>query len=90
MDEKFVITATAENVMRVLQRMSSLVTCNRLKMEQIYVIEMNLDGCAHLTLVLRNDEETVEKFMKQLRKMSDLLDVKLTNHKRIGDVICQK
>lgn len=79
MNYTFVITATAENVLRVLQRMASLMTRNRLKMQQINVIEMGLHGSAHLTLALLTDEETVEKLIKQLRKMSDLLDVKISH-----------
>ena len=79
MNYTFVITATAENVLRVLQRMASLMTRNRLKMQQINVIEMGFNGSAHLTLALLTDEETVEKLMKQLRKMSDLLDVKISH-----------
>ncbi len=59
--------------------MASLMTRNRLKMQQINVIEMGFNGSAHLTLALLTDEETVEKLMKQLRKMSDLLDVKISH-----------
>lgn len=79
MNYTFVITATAENILRVLQRMASLMTRNRLKMQQINVIEMGLNGSAHLTLALLTDQETVEKLVKQLRKMSDLLDVKISH-----------
>jgi len=79
MNYTFVITATVENVLRVLQRMASLMTRNRLKMQQINVIEMGFNRSAHLTLALLTDEETVEKLIKQLRKMSDLSDVKISH-----------
>lgn len=79
MNDTFVITATAEDVLRVLQRIASLITRNRLKMQQINVIEMGLSGSAHLTLALLTDQDTVEKLIKQLRKMSDLLDVKISH-----------
>lgn len=79
MNEMFVITAKAENVLRVLQRMASLMTRNRLKIQQVNVIEMGLNGSAHLTLALLTDEATVEKLIKQLKKMSDLLDVKISD-----------
>ena len=58
MNYTFVITATAENVLRVLQRMASLMTRNRLKMQQINVIEMGLNGSAHLTLALLRPMKT--------------------------------
>lgn len=83
MNYTFVITAKAENVLRVLQRMSSLMTRNRLKMQQINVIERG--GSAHLSLALRTDEGTVEKLVKQLRKMSDLLDVKISHKTKINN-----
>jgi acetolactate synthase-1/3 small subunit len=77
MDYTFVITATAENVLRVLQRMASLMTRHRLSMQQISVIEVGIDGCAHLSLAVRTNEETIDKLVKQLGKMADLLDVKI-------------
>lgn len=79
MDHTFVITATAENVLTVLQRTASLMTRNRLKMQELNIIEMGVDGFAKLSLALRTDEETVDKLVKQLKKMSDLLDVKISH-----------
>jgi acetolactate synthase small subunit len=55
------------------------MTRNRLKMHQIDVIETDVAGSAHLRLVLHADEEAVEKLVKQLKKMPDILDVKI-NH----------
>ena len=79
MEYLFVITATAENVLRVLQRMASLLTRNRLKMQRINVVEQ---GCAaQLSVALRTDEESMEKLLRQLRKMADLMDVKVVHNK---------
>lgn len=75
----YVITATAENVMLVLQRMASLITRNRLKAQQINVVEMGCEGLAHLSLALKADEHTVDKLVKQMQKMNDLLDVKISH-----------
>lgn len=80
MEQTFVIMATTENVLRVMQRMASLLTRNRLKIQQIQVTEMGMERCAHLCLILRTDEQTVEKLIKQLRKMSDLLEVSFINY----------
>lgn len=79
MDHNFVITATAENVLTVLQRTASLMTRNRLKMQELNIVEMGVDGLAQLSLALWTDEETVNKLVKQLKKMSDLLDVKISH-----------
>lgn len=79
MNHTFVITATAENVLRVLQRLASLMTRSRLKLKQINAIEVGLSGSGHLTLALLSNEEAAEKLIKQLRKMPDLVDVKLSH-----------
>lgn len=77
MTHTFVITATVENVLGVLQRIASLMTRNRLKMQQINVI--GFDSISHVSLALQTDEKTMEKLIKQLNKMVDLRDVKITH-----------
>ncbi len=79
MDYLFVITATAENILRMLQRIASLLTRNRLKIQHMNVIEMNGSGFAYLSFALRTDEESIEKLIKQLRKMPDLLEIKISH-----------
>lgn len=79
MESTFIITANTENVPQTLQRITSLMTRNRLKMQHMNVIETDSNGSAHLSLALRSNEETVEKLIKQLSKFTDLLDVTLTH-----------
>jgi acetolactate synthase regulatory subunit len=82
MEEMYRITALAEaeNVMRALQRIASLIARNRLKISQI-----NLAG-EFLSLALQTDADRAQRLLVQLRKMADLHDVKLVikhnNNKR--------
>jgi acetolactate synthase small subunit len=77
MSKTFVITAKAENVLRVLQRMSSLITRKRLKIQEMKVGSSNSFGESHLYLILHADENCVQWLMKQLGKLVDLFDVEL-------------
>ena len=80
MNYTFVITATVENDLAALQRMASLMQRNRLKMQQINVI--GFDHVSHISLALCTDEETMEKLFKQLNKLVDLSDLKVTHKTR--------
>lgn len=70
MEETFVITARAEDVLRVTQRVLSLLTRNRIEVQELKVI-----GDDRFTLILRTEKVKVEHFMKQLEKLEGVFDV---------------
>jgi ACT domain-containing protein len=79
MEFTFFITATSHNAGSVLQRLGSLMTRNRLTLREISILELNSQGLAHISLALKTNEETVKKLVKQLKKIVNLLDVKISH-----------
>ncbi len=74
---KFVITAKAENVLRVLQRVISLLTRKRLNVLGMQISDTIWPKISCLSLILQGDEEQIHWLVKQMRKCVDLFDLEL-------------
>src|SRR3989338_6020958 len=77
MSQTFVITAKAENVLRVLQKLTSLMSRKRLKIQDMQVSETSSPGESYLTLTLQADADHVQWLVKQMKKCVDLFDLDL-------------
>ena len=77
MSQIFVITAKAENVLRVLQKLTSLMSRKRLKIQDMQVSETSSPGESYLTLTLQADADHVQWLVKQMKKCVDLFDLDL-------------
>lgn len=77
MPKTFVITAKAENVLRVLQKLTSLMSRKRLKIQDMQVSETSSPGESYLTLTLQADADHVQWLAKQMKKCVDLFDLDL-------------
>ena len=71
----FVIMARAENILRVLQRVASLMTRKRLKIQDMQVRETGSVGISTLTLILKADVDYVHWLVKQMRKYIDIFEL---------------
>ena len=80
MFKTFVITAKAENVLRVLQRLTSLMTRKQLKAVEMHFAESSVQQESLLTLTLHAQEKDVEWLMKQLGNFVDLFDLSIINN----------
>ncbi len=79
MSQTFVITAKAENVLRVLQKLTSLMSRKRLQIQDMQVSETSSPGESYLTLTLQADVDHVQWLVKQLKKCVDLFDLYFKN-----------
>ena len=77
MSQTFVITAKAENVLRVLQKLTSLMSRKRLKIQDMQVSGTSSPGKSYLTLTLQADSDHVQWLVKQMKKCVDLFDLDL-------------
>jgi acetolactate synthase small subunit len=78
-DQTFVITAKAENILRVLQRIASFMTRKGLPVSEINVKESTVQHEFFLTLTLKAQEADVVWLMKQLEHIVDLFDLSIVN-----------
>ena len=66
---------TADNTLRVLQRVASVFSRNRINIEQLNVFATNVKGISHLNIAVYSEEHLVEKISKQLGKVIELHEI---------------
>ena len=79
MEHLYVLNATTENSMRVLQRMTSIFSRHRLNIEKLNVNEIGQTGVSHFTIMIHSTEEKVQRVLNQLNRIVELLEVSVTN-----------
>lgn len=72
---RFTITAIADNVPGVLQRLSIVFTRRKINIDSVTVSETPRTGTSRFTFVVRSDADTVEKVLAQMRKVVELREV---------------
>lgn len=75
MKNLYSISMTTENALRVLQRVASIFSRNRINIEQLNVFETKTAGLSHFTIAIYSEPEAIEKLLKQLGKMIELKEV---------------
>lgn len=78
MKQTFEITAKAENILRILQKLSSLMTRKSISAQVMQVKENIANHESYLFLSIYTDEKRAFWLLKQLRKFVDLYDLKIT------------
>jgi acetolactate synthase-1/3 small subunit len=74
MEEKeFTITAFSENSIGLLNRITIIFTRRHLNIESLAVSESALQGIFKFTIVIKTSQEVIEKVVKQIEKVVDVL-----------------
>lgn len=69
------ISMTTDNALRVLQRISSVFSKNRINIEQLNVFETKTKNISHFNIAIYTENEMVEKILKQLGKIVECHEV---------------
>lgn len=75
MKRLYTVSAFTENSIGLLNKITIIFTRRRLNIESLSVSETERKGISRFTIVLRSDRETVEKLVKQIRKIIEVLAV---------------
>ncbi len=74
MEEKeFTLTAFSENSIGLVNRLTIIFTRRHLNIESLTVSESALHGIFKFTIVIRTTQEVIEKVVKQIEKVVDVL-----------------
>ena len=85
------ITINTENTLCVLQRISSIFSRNRINIEQLTVFETANKGISHFNLVVHSTQNKIEKIVKKLDNIIEVIDINITNSIPIqGTVVSKK
>ena len=71
--KEFTITAFSENSIGLLNRITIIFTRRHLNIESLAVSESALHGIYKFTIVIRTNQELIEKVVKQIEKIVDVL-----------------
>ncbi|MBK2125913.1 acetolactate synthase small subunit [Fangia hongkongensis] len=82
----YFISMTTENALCVLQRIASVFSRHRINIEQMNVFETANKGVSHFSLVLHSNEEKIQKVVKQLDKVIEVMDITISNRIQMSDV----
>ncbi len=75
MKRLYTISAFTENSIGLLGKITIIFTRRRLNIESLSVSETERKGISRFTIVLKSDRDTVEKLVKQIRKIIEVLAV---------------
>ncbi len=72
-DKEFTITAFSENSIGLLNRITIIFTRRHLNIESLAVSESAIHGIFKFTIVIKTNQELIEKVVKQIEKVVDVL-----------------
>lgn len=76
MEQKlYTISAFTENTIGLLNRITIIFTRRRINIESLTVSETERKGVSRFTIVVKTDEATTEKLVKNIRKIIEVLAV---------------
>jgi acetolactate synthase-1/3 small subunit len=75
----YALSVVTENTTRVLQRVAGVFARNRLNIEQLTVFETSNKGTSFFNIVIQSDVKTIDRVVKQLHRIVELLEVKINS-----------
>ena len=73
------IALTTENTLRVLQRITTVFSRNRINIEKLNVFETEVSGISHFNIVIHVSETVMQKTLRQLEKIVEVIEVDIQN-----------
>ena len=89
-EKEFTITAFSENAIGLLNRITIIFTRRHLNIESLTVSESAIQGIPKFTIVVTTTREMIEKVVKQIEKLVDVLMAFYLNGESIVDLMTQK
>ncbi len=83
MQKMYVISASAENALRVLQRITGIFARHRMNIQQLNAFATANENISYLSITVHGDEKTVALVVKKLQRVIELFDVKITSEMEI-------
>lgn len=75
----YALSVVTENTTRVLQRMAGIFARNRINIEQLTVFETGNKGTSFFNIVIHSDVRCIERVIKQLQRIVELLEIKVNS-----------
>jgi acetolactate synthase I/III small subunit len=86
----YALSVVTENTTRVLQRMAGIFARNRVNIEQLTVFETGNKGTSFFNIVIHSDVKTIERIIKQLQKIVELMDIKINSQIPLSNLLAMQ
>ena len=79
METIYFLSMTTDNTLCVLQRIASVFSRHRINIEQMNIFETKRKGISHFSIVIHCEQDKIDKVMKQLRRIIEVIDIQISN-----------
>jgi len=79
MESIYFLSMTTDNTLCVLQRIASVFSRHRINIEQMNIFETKRKGVSHFSIVIHCEQDKIDKVMKQLRRIIEVIDIQISN-----------
>ena len=79
MKSTYVISVIAENTLEIFQRLAVVFSRNRLLINQMNFESFNKEGSSSFNIEIYTDEIKLDRVIKQLQKIIELIDVQVVS-----------
>jgi acetolactate synthase I/III small subunit len=79
MEMIYFLSMTTDNTLCVLQRIASVFSRHRINIEQMSIFETKRKGISHFSIVIHCEQDKIDKVMKQLRRIIEVIDIQISN-----------
>jgi acetolactate synthase-1/3 small subunit len=80
----YIISIVGEDTLIALQRMIGIFVRQRITIKQMNISSSENKNISHCSIVVHTNEKMIEKLLKQLRRIIELFEVKITNQSPLG------
>lgn len=80
----YIISIVGENTLRALQRMIGIFIRQQVNIEQMNILTTEDKLVSHCSIVVHVNEKVIEKLLKQLSRIIELCEVKISNQIPLG------
>jgi acetolactate synthase small subunit len=74
-----ILSIKTSHTLHTLQRIMFIFKRNQVHMEQLNIYELKHKGIAHFSVILQSEPSIIEKCVKQLKKIVEILDISISH-----------
>lgn len=75
----YILSIKTLGTLHALQRIVFIFKRNKIRMEQMNIFEIKESGISHFSVALQSEQFVIEKCLKQLRRVFEILEVKISS-----------
>jgi len=88
MKNSYILSATTENALTAVERLTIILARQRIPFEQMHVVKIDGQSISTITVVLRAEHEMIRRLIKRVERIVEVSDV-LFHTQSKGGVPCQ-